>query len=342
MIKRRCLIAALIIPLVVLIEVREAIARDIVGNDTNAPLVEVIRRPFKCIPILNSPKRINIYNTFLRLDNLINWNIQGALNLHSLRRKNISSAGRFNAPLFRAGSFWLLSSRLVSNAPSADEINSICATKIFCKCIKSEPGNPVAIRNNWHALMPVADDIRAELDDAYCFLSLQDIKQTSHDNHLLVGKAFQLFNSLGLIACSINKPICLFGRITHFIQLASRDLNLFPIKFISVDAENAHDESNEKGPGSRESTNPVWQPEFPTLVAAAAICVVGWGVMLVAYFWLLFAMAVPKGEKFGWWFDRLNVHLWNKGLRVLIAGVFCSLGVTLGILAVLLALPHLP
>ncbi len=65
-----------------------------------------------------------------------------------------------------------------------------------------------------------------------------------------------------------------------------------------------------------------------TVLALAAFA-----LMLTAYFWFLFAVAVPVHWRFEWWFDRFNVSEWPRWKRGLTALAFFVVAVVCDITA---------
>lgn len=138
---------------------------------------------------------------------------------------------------------------------------------------------------------------------------------------------------LGLLNCCCDNLISLRGGRPHFIKLSLSDADTV---FRNIEGGESDKGRNSAG----DSGNPLRKIQIWKYPATALLGVLSFILMLLAYFWLLFAVAVPKGVKFGWWFDRFNVHLWSPGRRGMVALAFFLISVALIITAVRLVLPH--
>lgn len=167
------------------------------------------------------------------------------------------------------------------------------------------------------------------------------------ENLIFSGQLGECFGCLCLIRSGVNHCLSLGGRGLHFLQLGFSGFNSIPRYFNAVlgnyERNNRYDESN-KGEESCGSGGYGRYPfrciHLSRYAFSLIIFVIAFASMLAAYFWLLFAVAVPKGVKFGWWFDRFDVHQWSPGRRSVVALAFFLISAVLIIIAVRLVLPH--
>lgn len=149
------------------------------------------------------------------------------------------------------------------------------------------------------------------------------------------------------VSGDLSNSLCRFGlldgRCDYLVGLRGGRPHFFQLGFGNAHTVSGYVESGESDKGRNgagDGGNPLWKIQIWEYSAAALLGACSFALMLFAYFWLLFAVAVPKGIKFGWWFDKYNVHLWSPRRRGVVALALFLISVTLIITAVRLALPH--